>query len=143
MTWLYDDPESLNYEFIDEPIRNLVKQINDSDWLKTEESCCGHPVNEPSAWGTNAELYLRVVVCELVQLKRLFFMVDRLREPFKNFMGHVSLCYDRTDKLGSHWYLSCKYNKFEYRSLAIEFMEIAFKESSIIVVNGIGCGCVD
>jgi len=135
MPWLYDNPENLNYRLIDEPIRELVREINSSNWLKTEESCCGHPVNEPSAWGTNAELYLRLVVTEPNQLKRLFFMVDRLRESFGNFLGHVSLSYDRIDELGSHWFLSCKYNKFEQRSLAIDFVEASFKESNIIMVK--------
>lgn len=120
MTWLYDNLETLDYSKIDEPIRELVKMINESEWMRTEESCCGHPAYEPSGWA-GSELYLRLVVLKAEKNWNLFASVEQLRKSFgKSYEYHISLLFDRQDALGQHWFFKVSYHVPENRSIAID-----------------------
>jgi len=126
MPWLYDDPSTMDYNNVDEAIRNLCRLINSSTWLRTEESCAGHPSKEPSAWD-NKDLYFRLVVLKSADIARLLMMMDKIRAGC-NWPCHLS--YDRHDELGSHWFFTLSYDKeIRYRDLAIDFVLGKFKES--------------
>lgn len=133
MPWLYSDPATMNYDMIDEAIRELVRTINGSDWMLTEESCSGHSSNEPTAWGHARELYLRLVV-KAKDIKRFLFFADRLRKlSYTGMAWHVSILYDRSDELGTHWCLTFDYGPdISYRSMAVDITLRAFNESSLI-----------
>ena len=127
MPWLYDDPETLNYKTIDPAIRELVATINQSEWLRTEESCSGHPANETSAWG-GMSLYIRLVVIKPEMIWNFLWMADLIRASYVSMMGwHLAVLYDRQDELGSHWYLTLDYNKdISMRLIAADIMLRAF-----------------
>ncbi len=120
--WMYDDPAEMDYDHIDAPIRELVKEINDSGWLLTEESCAGHPANEPSAWGGNGAVYLRVVMKEKADLFYLLFLMDKLHESTRGMLyWNATMSYDRSDELGSHWYINFNYSPdISHRSIAVD-----------------------
>ena len=111
MPWLYENPATMNYDSIDPPIRDLVKAINDSGWLLTEETCAGHSANEPTAWDGNRDLYLRLVVEKAENIRWLLFLVDLIRESYGSMTWHVSFSYDRSDELGTHWFLNFSYDR--------------------------------
>ena len=111
MPWLYEDPAELNYGSVDPAIRGLVVGINDSGWLLTEESCAGHPANEPSAWAGNRDLYLRLVVEKAENILLLLKLVDLVRGSYGGMKWSVSIAYDRSDELGTHWYMNFDYGK--------------------------------
>ena len=128
MPWLYDNPETLDYSNIDEPIRDLCRKINSSAWLRTEESCAGHPANESSAWN-NQDLYLRLVVLKNSKFHKLLMMMDKIREGYSGLHWSCTLLYDRQDELGTHWYFGLVYGKqIRYRDIAIDLVTRKFLE---------------
>ena len=134
MVWLYNNPEGLDYGQIDEPIRELCKEINESSWLRTEESCCGHPdPNEKmrSAWGGD-DLYLRVCVIDKLKLSKLFSWFESIRDDGLQ-EWHSGLRYDRTDEDGIHFYIDFSYaKKLDYRKIAIDYITKKFMEENYI-----------
>lgn len=134
MPWLYSDPATMNYDHIDPVLRELVKTINDSGWVLTEESCGGHSANEPTAWEGYRDLYMRLVVEKAEDLKDFLYFIDRIRVLARTGMiWHVSVMYDRSDELGTHWFLTFHYgNDLSYRSMAVDIVLMAFKEACMI-----------
>ena len=131
MAWYYTPPDKLNPLEVDEPLRDLIAKINRSNWLRTEESCAGHPDRLGSAtgaWGT--DIYLRLVVIKrnFFTLTRLFSMVDACYAGIGKMSGwSVSLQYDREDEDGIHFYFKLKYNEdIQMRKVAIEIVEREF-----------------
>ena len=121
MPWLYEDPATMDYDHIDPPIRELVRAINDSGWLLTEEACAGHSANEPTAWDGNRDLYLRLVVEKAEDILLLLELVDHIRRSYGGMEWHASIAYDRTDELGTHWYLYFNYGRdIGNRSIAVD-----------------------
>lgn len=97
--WPYDNPASLNYDCIDEGVRKLCRSINNTDWLRTAESCSGHPKGR-YAWSKST--YLRLITNDV---NRLFDIVD----AFDEGSGPVScLCvqYDRRYPFGVGFYVT-------------------------------------
>ena len=135
MSWLYENPETLDYGNVDEPIRGLVKAINQSSWLRTEESCCGHPANEVSGWGNAKILYIRFVVKDAVRIPMLLEFVDLVRASYGLMIGwHVALFYDRKDGLGTHWYFNFEYaSDIANRVIAVDIVLRSFIQVSIQV----------
>lgn len=130
MVWFYDNPNTLDYSKLDEPIRELCKYINTQmKWLRTEESCCGHPdPNEAynSAWGAFDKLYLRLCVLDGFENRiiSLFELIDKIWQGCKGLQWHVSLSYDRKDSDGYHFYFYFDYGKeLSQRQMAIDFVQ--------------------
>lgn len=126
---MYDDPAELDTKLwtgsasnIDPTLRDLIKDIIMSGWLLPEESCSGHPVNEPSGWG-GKYLYLRLVIKD-ENIKWLLWLVDHIRDSCGYTLGwHTSLSYDRSDELGSHWFLEVKYAEdINMRAVVVEII---------------------
>lgn len=140
MPWLYSDPATMNYDNIDEPIRELCREINNSMWLRTEESCAGHPTNEPTAWDWNKDLYIRFVLIDEKKLKNLLSLIDEIRKSYgKTKDWHVNLTYDRTDELGSHWYFNLKYGQdIKLRHAAVDIVLRKFNLVNAFQRNGFG-----
>ena len=111
MPWLYEDPATMNYDNVDPAIRELVREINDSGWLLTEESCAGHSANEPTAWDGNRDLYLRLVVEKPEDTWLLLSIVDHIRKSYGGMMWFCTMGYDRSDELGTHWFLNFNYGQ--------------------------------
>ena len=137
MVWMYDNPKNLNYDNIDEPIRELCKTINESFWLRTEESCCGHFGDEhiKSAWsGAVPSLYLRLVVIDKGHLIRFLDFIQQLREGCKGQYGwNIQLGLDRLDEDGIHWFFYFNYDRnVRYRQIVIDMVHRYFKEASNI-----------
>lgn len=132
MVWLYNNPETLDYNQVDEPIRELCKEINSSSWLRTEESCCGHPdANEKmrSAWGSD-DLYLRVCVIDKTKVEKLFDWFESIRDDGLP-EWHTGLRFDRTDNDGTHFYIDFNYGKtLKYREIAITYILKKFMEEN-------------
>ena len=134
MPWLYDNPKTMDYNNLDQPIRVLCKKINESTWLRTEESCAGHYTNEPSSSGWNSrDLYLRLVLIT-GEIGYLLKMVDEIRKSCLGLQWTCSLVYDRRDELGTHWFFKLNYGRdICNRDIAIElitrkFLSITRKE---------------
>lgn len=137
MTWLYDNPETMNYDIIDEPIRELVKRINRSSWLRTEESCSGHPAGDTpidriTSWAGHS-IFLRLALIDVSKLDALFEWVEKIRAGYGGMIGwQTGMSYDRKDSLGYHWYLTLEYpNDVKVRHIAIDLVLRMFVEVDI------------
>lgn len=130
MVWLYDNPDTLNYDFIDEPIRDLIKRMNESGWMKTEESCCGHPAHE-SPWmgSTKGQVYIRFAV-KPENIVYAFDMCDYCWENMSGIEGHVALRYDRKDEDGIHLFLYYKYGDISNRNIGIVTVDYGFTRAN-------------
>lgn len=134
MPWLFNNPAHIDYNDIDEPIRDLVQLINRSEWLKTEESCVGHPNfcrSCGTGWGDMSDLYLRLVVTNKIVAYKLLTILDAIRNGIRGNPGWTSLLeYERTDELGSHWMLKVGYgHTIDNRDRAVAFITQVFKDS--------------
>lgn len=133
MTWMYDNPATLDYSKIDEPIRQLCKKINESSWLRTEESCCGHygyTEIMSSAWYNSTPLYLRLVVLDEKNLTKFFQLYEQIGEGHGKMLGwHHQLTFDRIDDDGIHWFFHLHYDAdIKNRSIAIDLVLRTFME---------------
>ncbi len=133
MTWFYDDPDTLDYSKLDEPIRELCKKINQSDWLRTEESCAGHNSYEQTAWGTDPDLYLRLCIIKKEHQTLLLELIQQLRDDCKGLNWHLGFSFDRIDELGEHWYFHFNYYQHKDREMCIDYVLGKINE-----VKGIG-----
>lgn len=137
MPWLYTDPANLDYAQVDEPIRSLVREINASSWLRTEESCAGHPgpraggpLEPPFIWGE--DLYLRLVLLRGAPVRALLRLVEECRGGLR-LIPHAwaSLSYDRTDETGTHWFFTSSYDRhLDNREAAVAGVLEAFRAAA-------------
>jgi hypothetical protein len=80
---IYDSPDTLRYETLDEPIREACRLINASGWVFTAESCSGHPdATNRFTWGFN-EPYLRLT-CESRRMGELLDLLSRAAGEFQD-----------------------------------------------------------
>lgn len=105
--------------------------MNESEWLKTEESCCGHPAHESPWMGTvnNGRVYIRFAV-KPENIEYATMMCDYCWENKSGVSGHVSLCYDRNDEDGIHLFLKYSYGDISNRSIGISTVDFGFTRAN-------------
>lgn len=95
----YDDPDKLDYSNLEEPIREICKLINSSDWLRTLESCAGHPRSR-DAW--SEATYFRLCLFK-PKFEDFFFWIQSLDEAFNE---HINVQFDQIFDFGHSFYVT-------------------------------------
>lgn len=76
----YTLPEDLTDQMIDPLLRKAVRQINESGWCWTAESCQGHPDStEHIPWAHNTRPFLRLVCVKDRSGEMLYKLMQALR----------------------------------------------------------------
>ena len=101
-SWPYDNPDTLDYNNVDEAIRELCKVINNTlPWMRTAESCAGHP-RGLHAW--SRATYLRVMVKDL---NRFFIMIEDFNEKSGTNTPDLTVQFGgRYDSLGIAFHIT-------------------------------------
>ena len=124
-SWPYTDPKTLNYELVDEPIRELCKRINTSKWLRTAESCAGHP-RSAYAWSTSP--YLRIILYKpkLNSYKMLWDIVEGFNEGW--YSGLLKVQYGTKYDFGVGFYVTFpEPHKMWHRNIMIDLFYRCFE----------------